>query len=344
MADALDALPVLYRAWSSAMLAGPVEPERRADCTHCPMVVAEPPAQSFAADTKCCTYHPELANFHVGTFFRERRPDLEVGRTLLEAKLQAREGVTPLGIDRAPEYPRTLGQRFGQSRALRCPYYVEGGKLTCGVWAAREATCATWFCKHERGRHGRVFWEALRLFLQAVDRALARWCLLELKVPPKQLAAIDAERWLSGEQTPMTPERYAAMWGEHRFGEHRFFAACHELVEPLTWPEVRALGGADVEFRASLARHAHARLGQDPEGVLLAAPTTLVQVQKDEYVLQTYSPYDLQAIPKPLVAVLELFDGRPTPEVVTAAAEQGVTLDPPTLRRMVEVGLLSEHS
>ena len=109
-------------------------------------------------------------------------------------------------------------------------------------------------------------------------------------------------------------------------------------------PEVRALGGADVEFRASLARHAHARLGQDPEGVLLAAPTTLVQVQKDEYVLQTYSPYDLQAIPKPLVAVLELFDGRPTPEVVTAAAERGVTLDPPTLRRMVEVGLLSEHS
>ena len=102
------------------------------------------------------------------------------------------------------------------------------------------------------------------------------------------------------------------MWGEHRLGEHRFFAACHELVEPLQWPEIQRIGGTDLEFRAGLLRHAFAEQSRDPTGVLHAEPTTLVRVQKDAYVLQTYSPYDLQAVPKALVGVLELFDGRAT--------------------------------
>lgn len=341
--DALEGLPALYRGWAQALLTSPVETEERADCTKCPMVDAQPPAQSFLPDAKCCTFHPELPNFHVGTFFREARPDLRTGRRVLEAKLRARIGVTPLGIDRPPEYPRTLGNAFGHSLELRCPYYQSEGSLTCGIWAAREATCATWFCKHNRGRRGRAFWEALRLFLQSVDRSLARWCLLQLKLPPKQLAAIDAERWTAGERSPMTPARYEAMWGEHRFGEHRFFASCHELVESLTWAEVRVIGGADVEFRAGLVRHAFDELTRAPTGTLRAQPTTLVRIQRDEYVLQTYSPYDLRSFPKSLIGVLELFDGRATDEVVRAAAERGVTLDPSTLRGMVEVGLLSEH-
>lgn len=341
MDDALEALPALYRGWSRAVLDAPVEKERRAECTQCPMTDAVPPGRGFLTDTKCCTFHPELANFHVGTFFRERRPDLETGRSLLEAKLQARVGVSPLGIDRPADYPRTFD--FGQLRSARCPYYREGGALTCGVWAAREATCATWFCKHERGGVGRAFWESLRLFLQTVDRVLARWCLLELDLPPKQLAAIDAERWVPGEPTAMTPERYAAMWGEHRYGEHRFFAACHELVEPLSWPEIQRIGGADLELRASLVQHAQNELSRSVEGSLHAEPTTLVQVQKDAYVLQTYSPYDLQEVPKALVDVLSLFDGRPTDEVVAEAAERGITIDPQTLRGMVDIGLLSER-
>lgn len=173
---------------------------------------------------------------------------------------------------------------------------------------------------------------------------LARWCLLEMDLPPKQLAAIDAERWVPGEQTAITPDRYAAMWGEHRLGEHRFFAACHELVEPLSWSEVRSIGGADVELRAALARHAYDELSREPKGPLHADALTLVRVQKDAYVLQTYSPYDLQAVPKALIDVLELFDGRETAVVVAEAADKGVTLDPATLRSMVDIGLLAERA
>ena len=69
--DALEAMPPLYRPWVRAVLEGPVPRERRATCDECPMVRAEPPAVGFRADTRCCTFHPELPNFLVGAFFRE---------------------------------------------------------------------------------------------------------------------------------------------------------------------------------------------------------------------------------------------------------------------------------
>ncbi|HJL02743.1 MAG TPA: hypothetical protein RMH85_14670 [Polyangiaceae bacterium LLY-WYZ-15_(1-7)] len=348
--DALEAMPPLYRPWVRAVLEGPVPRERRATCDECPMVRAEPPAVGFRADTRCCTFHPELPNFLVGAFFRELRPELLPGRRLLEAKIRARVGVTPLGIDRPPVYALTFRHgraAFGSAQALRCPYYLEGERHSCGVWHAREATCATWFCKHERGRVGRAFWEALRHFLQAVDRDLARACVVELGLPSAQLAAL-AEAPAPGVGLEageldgrVDPARWDALWGEHKFGEHRFFAACHELVEGLGWEGVEARLGGDARLRRAVLRDAYGRLVDKavPEAVE-PAPVQLVKLGRKAAVVQGYSPFDLLELPRPLFDLLGELEGA-TPERALAVAEEaGVELDRRALRALVDFGLL----
>lgn len=256
------------------------------------------------------------------------------GRSLLEARLLARKGVTPLGIARPPQ-KAAPAEEFGQRLDRRCPYYVDEGRFGCGIWAAREATCATWHCKHQRGRPGRVFWEALRKFLQVHDRALARWCLLELGVDAEQLAALEDVGF------EVDPKRYEAIWGEHRFAEHRFFAACHERVAALSPAEVFAIAGPEGRMHALLLKRAEDALGVAPGDELLPATITLLKVQPESYVVQSYSPYDLLEMPKELIDVLALFDGRGTEDVVRDAEVRGISLDAETLQRLVDFGFLS---
>ena len=298
MTRTLDALPPTMRGWVRAALDPAELPrERKADCRSCPMIDADATGAeaTFLTDVRCCTFEPVLANFQVGAFFRDASPRLAAGRRRLTARITARDGVTPLGIDRPPTYPLWRAadeRRFGRDPSLACGYLdAESEAARCTVHEARGAVCATWFCKHERGATGGRFWLALRAFLSAMEQALAHHCLAELGVGDEALLALTLQR--DRPLDPPTPGLYAALWGEHRFQEHRFYAACHELVAALDGPSALALGGATVARHRRALRAAQAALAEAaiPERVALG-DRTASERRGERVALRTYRDSD----------------------------------------------------
>jgi hypothetical protein len=290
----LDALPPLMRGWVRAALDPAVVPvEHRADCRACPMVDAGD--ESFHAEARCCTFEPVLANFEVGAFFRRSDPRLERGRQRLAARIRERAGVTPLGIDRPPTYPlwRAADERnFGKDGDLACGYLDASDEhARCTVHEARNAVCATWFCKHVRGAKGGRFWLALRAFLRAMEESLAHHCLHALGVDDEALLALALEKDRPYQEP--TPALYAALWGERRFREQRFYAECHELVEGLGDSEALALGGATVDRhrRALLAAARALEPGPLPAALMLG-PRAASERRGDRVALRTYRDSD----------------------------------------------------
>lgn len=291
---ALEALPSLMRTWARAALDPAVVPvEHRADCRACPMVGDE--SDAFHAEVRCCTYEPVLANFQVGAFFRAVDPRLERGRQRLAARIRERAGVTPLGIDRPPTYPlwRAADEaRFGKDAELACGYLDAGDEhARCTVHVARNAVCATWFCKHTRGAHGGRFWLALRAFLAAMEESLAHHCLRELGVGDEALLALALEKDRPFQHPP--PALYAALWGERRFEEQRFYAECHELVEGLDGASALAVGGATVDrHRRALLAAAGALEPRPLPEVVVLGPRTASERRGDRIALRTYRDSD----------------------------------------------------
>ncbi len=342
-------LPALYARWLQDALTLEAPPESRADCSDCPMTTAEGAAEAFDPVLRCCTYHPRLPAHRVGIYFRDHHVSRQVGRSRLEAKLHKRVGVTPLGIDAPPAYAllfRSGKDTFGRAKGLRCPYHDADSSLGCSIWEAREATCATWFCKHERGLTGRTFWVALRDFIHAADAALAWWCVLESDLGDPAIEAIDA--YARGREAVdrhaidegIDPARYEAMWGSHRFAEHRWFAQCAARVEALSWEEVQAIGGSALERARHALRRAHAATLAEIPDRLEPAPLTLVSMSEGKRVLRTYSPYDQIEVSTDLLGVLELFATLPVDAVPEQAATRGVELDDDAIQRLVDFGLL----
>src|SRR5262245_26034784 len=98
-------LPPLYARWMDELLGQPIAPERSATCDSCAMVA--PPTEAtagsafyFSPETKCCTYLPQLPNFLVGRVLRDDDPDAATGRATVEKRIDARSGVTPMGLQR----------------------------------------------------------------------------------------------------------------------------------------------------------------------------------------------------------------------------------------------------
>ncbi len=70
-------LPPLYAGWIDDLLGGPLPHESEATCEDCAMRPSGPAAAGalvFAAETKCCTYVPEVPNFLVGRILDDPDP------------------------------------------------------------------------------------------------------------------------------------------------------------------------------------------------------------------------------------------------------------------------------
>jgi hypothetical protein len=139
---------------------GRLPAETDATCQDCAMCAEPgrtplPGLAFFKPDTKCCIYVPGLRNFLVGLILQDDDPRFAAGRATVEARLDARVSVTPVGISPLPVqtalYRLEGTQAFGQDRTLRCPHYLDEAGGQCGIWRYRNGICATWFCKHTRG-------------------------------------------------------------------------------------------------------------------------------------------------------------------------------------------------
>jgi len=330
------------------LLGSPIPEEGQATCDDCAMQPAPgalPDASSvYFGAAKCCTFHPTLHNFLAGAALSD--PGCE-GRPALERLLAARAGVTPLAIAAPPAYWLLYGASpgaFGRSEKLRCQLYLDDGR--CGVWQHRESTCATWFCKHDRGAVGESFWSALRSLLAIVERGVARHCMLELGIEDEALTALLSG---SGELTAeeldggVDDGRYRALWGHFEGREREFFASCAGIAAALRWPDVLALAGSEGRALGQIARAAHARLGRTalPLVPLRLGKFQVATASSESVRLVTYRAYDPIDVPPALFAALRRFDGRPTAAVLAEiAAEERIDLRPEQVRTLADFEVL----
>ena len=349
-------LPELYARWIAAILPGPPPVENEAMCTDCAMCPRTGETISsdwifFDHGSKCCTYTPSLPNFLAGAILAD--PTLTAGRASLEVRIAKGLGAGPVAILPPPTYNllyRHSLDTFGRNQALRCPHY-ENGSGTCSIWPYREPTCATWFCKHDRGSIGQAFWRALQTFLNSVSRDLSLWCVLQLDIGTEALTAVAAwrEGRINGEtlQPGEVDGQWDAgnarrTWGRWWGRESTFYIECIRLVDELEWPRVAGICGPEVQADTLLLRHAwdmlqethlptHLSLGRFE---VTGATSAAVRVQ-------SYSRLDPLDLPPPVFKALSYFDGRPIAEVLAATARDlGARLDHRLLRTLLDFGIL----
>jgi hypothetical protein len=354
-------LPPLYAGWIGDLLDGPLPHESEATCEDCAMWPSTSPGApatlAFTRETKCCTYVPTLPNFLVGRIVEDDDPAMAPGRASVETRIDARLGVTPLGIDRpgvhAVLYQVGLGAAFGRSRTLRCPHYREEAGGACGIWRHRNGVCSTWFCKYSRGATSQRFWHGLEQLLTIVERELARWCLVRLDLDPGLLTRLlprGGDRGAGGMPTldgatidgRIDDATYRAWWGAWLGRERELYRESARLVNRLRWNDVLRIGGASVEALARVLAHAHHGVSATaiPErltvGQLQTAP-----VGRDRVLVTTYNPYDPLELPRLLVEVLGYFDGSPTREALARIREErNINVQPSLVRRLVDFGVL----
>jgi hypothetical protein len=296
----------------------------------------------FAAATKCCTYIPSLPNFLVGLVLGDDDPEARAGRLSVEHRINESIGVTPLGLLPRAEYvliyKHAAKELFGWNAGLRCPHYLPEAGGLCGVWRHRNAVCATWFCKHEHGRIGKRFWETVLELLTTVERHLSLWAAAQLGEGVDSLGPALLPHYA----TVLGPEvdAWSPVW---RGRVPEFYRASALLVAGLSWRRVREIGGAEVALYAGKLRSAFAAL-QRPEAPehLRLGPVARVDTSPTMCEVRGYSDTDLLPLSRATADALFHFDGRrETAEVCREIeADAGITLDAPTLRRLVEFGVL----
>jgi hypothetical protein len=354
-------LPSLYQPWIEELLGGPIPAEEAATCDDCAMVNPEGPEapSSVAAASvffdprvKCCTYIPELPNFLVGRILLDTSPEAAAGRESLLGRLAVVQDATPLGLAQPPAFAVVYGAggatTFGRGLQLRCPHFLPdtGG---CGIWRHRQSVCATWFCKFNRGLVGGAFWEALLRLLQCAERALAVHCVRALH--PGPLAAQHAVQ----SRAPRPKELQAAdvgasvdraarqrLWGSYDRREVAFYEGCARLVASMTWEDVRRAGGVDLEIAADVLRDAYRALLATDVPKRLRVGTIAVTHRDGLAECTSYSGYDPLTVPRALLEVLHVFDGRPTARAMAAARAAGVELTRGVVRRLVDHGVLED--
>ena len=340
-----ESLPPLQARWVDAVLGGPALPdESNATCDDCAMLAdpsLPPGALVFSPDTRCCTYLPTLANFLVGGALREATGH---GPASVRRRLAAGDGVSALGIIVDPTVvTATHGdrERFGRDVTLRCPHY-EPVTGRCGVWAWREATCATWFCKHTRGERAKALWNRLHQLLARLERAVAWHCALTLDLPPEAFALLSPLDRPDGPGRADVRVQEVDPWGRWSGDVEGFFRACADVAEALTPAAVLALGGAEALALAGTVQLARRQLLDDalPARVTLGR-AQVVGLGPDSVRAQGYSHLDPLEVPRALFDQLHHFDGRPLDDALRAAsAAAGEDVPAGAIGMLLDFGIL----
>lgn len=308
------------------MVGRSLPPERRATCHDCVMCSSDDwsagfPELQYDPEVRCCTFVPELWNFQLGAILSDPELAGPHGHDAVRGRIRSvASQVLPLGI--APDKDSRDNREFllsrggfGRDETLRCPHFVvEDG--ACGIWRYRNATCATWFCRFERGVLGYGFWQAIRKLLQGLETTLA-------------VAAADT---LLGEQED------PASFGPWTGRREAFYVACWEVVCGLTWDDLAPRAPKGLLQRLDLVRRAFAVM--DRPSVVPSHPRKhrpkALDYDDTSVLADTYLTIDPIVLPRRLWEHLGVFDGRPVAEALEALAEKGVTVDRALLERLSE--------
>ncbi len=337
-------LPRLSAAWMEAVLGAPVPAEPRATCADCAMCrPAKPETPAFSPGVKCCTYQPSLPNFLVGAALADPGTTAHARAALLR-RIADRRGATPLYLERTPaeEADQEVGKAgYGQDPSLLCDYY-DGG--LCGMWAHRDAVCATFWCLSERRAIGMRLHMATKRLLGRVEELLAIWnvrdllptrvgALVHLDDRPRRYALGE----LAGSRTgdALRPSTHRRVWGPWLGREEAFYRACAERVTPLSWADVRAIGGDALTGALAEVADARARLDAPIPAVLCLGNADRVTLPGGVGLVTERVPDDPLVVPAVVLDALALFDGRLVAEVLALAPAVG-----PWLRALVDQEVL----
>jgi Fe-S-cluster containining protein len=308
----------------------------------------------FDSESKCCTYMPRLWNFLVGALLEDDSPEAAAGRRTVEARIDAGVGVTPFGLARTPVYDllyARIKDAFGRARSLRCPHYIEEGGR-CGVWRARESTCATWFCKYERGAVGLEFWERLHRLLALAEYSLSAWCVLQLDPGEEAFRALIPRRPPPGGEAISAADfdhrvdagAYRRKWGRWAGREREFYRKAGVLARALPWSQVRELGGAELQMAETLVQDAFRRLMSNEVPERLRTGAIRFTPDEEGGVLSSYSANDPIRLSHEVLGVLPFFNGQPTTAAIEAIRdERGLAVSPELVRWLVDFGILVEE-
>lgn len=247
--------PAIYRDLLSSAFDVPLVSESRATCSACPMCSHDPGEERgvfprFSPGLRCCTYDPPLPNFLVGAILSDADPSMEEGRRRLRARIATRIGVTPHWVKASPSVrarrEAIVVDGFGRAEELLCPFYDDG---TCTIWRHRDAVCATFFCRHERGPRARRFWAALRDYLLRVELRLAQWAAQAVEPTSDEPGPIEEPTT----DEPMSSHREARLFGAHAGRVEAFYVACADAVRALDHDGFEAAVDATPRANALLA-------------------------------------------------------------------------------------------
>jgi len=351
-------MPALYARWIEAVVHGPLPEESEATCSNCVMCPRSDQHSGtdqffFDKISKCCTYTPTLANFIVGAILGDSAPSMTTGKAIIVERLNEGLAVDPLAIRPPPAYKllyRHSQSAFGRNSTLRCPY-LNSASGTCSIWQYRDPTCATWFCKHTRGKIGQSFWKALQDFLNAVSKGLSLWCILQLNIGDEALAILELgqEEKMVGEnlQSNELDGRFDVdsakkAWGRWWQREKVFYAECTRLISGLDFCDVEKICGPEVQVSSRLVKLAYDRMQETNLPTYLGIGHFEVEeATVDAVRVWSYSQLDPLDLPVPIFMALSYFDGRLAHDALTMAEHDlGIRIDHQVIRTLLDFGIL----
>lgn len=329
-------LPASYAQWLEALLGAPLPVETRATCHACAQCVPRvPAAQAFRPDVRCCTYVPRLPNFLVGRLLRdaddpEHGPALAPGLETLRRRMGDAEGVDPIGLEvtdaDVAAYDRLLAnEAFGRDPDVTCPHLLGDGR--CGIWRHRNGVCATWFCRHDRGQHGDLFWAAAQRWLSALEHRLGLWAAEAVFLECRRV--VDPEALSGGD------------WGGWTVDRAQYYRACAAAVDRLDWDGVLRVAGERLAGEAEALRSAYAPFFDlEPPARVQVGEHQLLDDDGVEARLQGYSITDWVTVPSGLAPLIDTFDGERLVQIRARLGRAGVGLSPAVLGELLDHQIL----
>ncbi|MBC7659931.1 MAG: hypothetical protein H7249_09505 [Chitinophagaceae bacterium] len=150
-----------------------VDPETKSSCFNCPQVKAA----GFHPSVRCCTVIPRVPNFLLGMALFDSRTEPMITDYI------AKGYVLPEGCNISPsQLSASLSYIVKPDRdkpTVICPFLNRESKA-CRLYSYRTTVCSTFFCHHDRGDEGRIFWEDLQDLGSQIEAALGQWALGEV--------------------------------------------------------------------------------------------------------------------------------------------------------------------
>lgn len=364
----IDYLPQIYKKFLPDLFEELIPEEVSATCDHCVRYGENQPIRLpdffYYARTKCCAYHPALPNYLIGALLVDGSPLLEEGRQRIRARIREGIEVLPQGIFPPPEYVLLYRKskqagNFGKSESLCCPYY-EYSKGKCTIWKFRESVCSSFYCKHDNGYDGKVFWNTLRDYLLEVEDQLSRYVLSRKNWKSAEVMMRSFRKVTSSHFPPLRdtedplnrllpPDaRYKALWGDWFGREEAFYTEAFFLIDNLSRSEFENILGPShhpllEKIRKNREQMMHPRL---PDLLKKNPDLAAYQLSDGSYFVfvRIGEVKNHYRISSPLYDILEMFDGhRSTEEICKALLEsKGIELTKKLIIELYQNRVLTE--